>query len=135
MKRIASCVFLSVWLLQVSPGEGVDNPLVLAVWPGKVPGDYGTIGAERVRAPSEAPTKDAKWITNVTKPTITVFRPPKGKNTGAAMVICPGGGYWNRVVTEERGDPGNTPSYFRTGVLRRRLALLEDTLSPSVTQS
>jgi acetyl esterase/lipase len=24
-----------------------------------------------------------------------VFRPAEGKNIGAAMVICPGGGYWN----------------------------------------
>src|SRR3989449_956525 len=95
MKRIASWVFPVVWLFLASPGKAAEKLLVLPVWPGKVPGDYGTIGAERVRAPAEAPTKDAKWITNVTKPTITVFRPAKGKNTGAAMVICPGGGYWN----------------------------------------
>jgi len=31
----------------------------------------------------------------VTKPTITVFRPAKDRSTGAAMIICPGGGYWN----------------------------------------
>jgi acetyl esterase/lipase len=28
-------------------------------------------------------------------PTITVFRPAKEKNTGTAVVVCPGGGYWN----------------------------------------
>lgn len=94
MKRIASGLLL-FWFFQASPGRAAENQLVLPVWPDKVPGDYGTIGAERVRAPSEAPTKDAKWITNVTKPTITVFRPLKDKNTGGAMVICLGGGYWN----------------------------------------
>src|ERR1051325_5270735 len=77
---------------RVSAGE---EPLVLPVWPGAVPGDYGTIGPERVRAPSEAPTKDAKWITNVTKPTLTIFRPVKNKDSGTAILICPGGGYWN----------------------------------------
>lgn len=76
-------------------GRAADEPLVLPVWPGKTVGDFGSIGPERVRAPHEAPTKDAKWITNVTKPTVTVFRPAKDKDTGAAMVICPGGGYWN----------------------------------------
>ena len=81
--------------IQALIGSAAEKQLVLPVWPDKLPGDYGTIGAERVRAPSEAPTKDAKWITNVTKPTITVFRPKQGKNTGAAMVICPGGGCWN----------------------------------------
>jgi acetyl esterase/lipase len=95
MKRIASCLILAFCFSLGSPGMAAERPLVLPVWPGKVPGDYGTIGAERIRAPSEAPTKDAKWITNVTKPTITVFQPVKAKNTGAAMVICPGGGYWN----------------------------------------
>lgn len=32
-------------------------------------------------------------MTNVTKPTISLFRPAKEKDTGAAVVICPGGGY------------------------------------------
>ncbi|MEO8425983.1 MAG: alpha/beta hydrolase [Verrucomicrobiota bacterium] len=84
-----------VGLLLVCPVMGTEGPLVLPVWPGAVPGDSGTIGPERVRAPAEAPTKNAKWITNVTKPTITVYRPPTDKNTGAAMLVCPGGGYWN----------------------------------------
>jgi acetyl esterase/lipase len=34
-------------------------------------------------------------ITNVTKPTISIYRPVKEKDTGAAMLICPGGGYHN----------------------------------------
>ena len=83
-----------VVLLLVCQGEGADGPLVLPLWPGAVPGDYGTIGPERVRAPSEAPTKDAKWITNVKNPKLSLFRPGKEKN-GVAIVICPGGGYWN----------------------------------------
>src|SRR5881394_1970718 len=82
-------------VLLVGTVRAAEEPLVLPVWPGAVPGDYGTIGPERVRAPSEAPTKDAKWITGVTKPTLTLFRPAKEKNTGTAILICPGGGYWN----------------------------------------
>jgi acetyl esterase/lipase len=31
----------------------------------------------------------------VTKPTLTVCLPPRGNTTGTAMVICPGGGYWD----------------------------------------
>jgi acetyl esterase/lipase len=76
-------------------GVRAEEPLVLPIWPGAVPGDYGATGPERVRAASEAPTKDAKWITNVTKPSLTVFRPGKDRNVGTAIIICPGGGYWN----------------------------------------
>lgn len=36
-----------------------------------------------------------KLITNVTKPTLTIYRPASDKNTGTAMIICPGGGYWD----------------------------------------
>ncbi len=95
MEGIALLTVLVAGLSLACAALGADGPLVLAVWPGKVPGDYGTIGEEGFRPPSTAPTKDAKWLTNVTKPTITVFRPAKDKNTGAAMLICPGGGYWN----------------------------------------
>lgn len=84
-----------VGLLLLCPVQGAEEPPELPLWPGAVPGDYGKIGPERVRAPSEAPTKDAKWITGVTKPTLTVFRLDKDKNTGTAIIICPGGGYWN----------------------------------------
>jgi acetyl esterase/lipase len=87
--------YVFIGLLLVCSVKGAEEPLVLPVWPGAVPGEYGKIGPERVRAPSEAPTKDAKWITNVTKPALAIFRPPKDKNTGAAILICPGGGYWN----------------------------------------
>ncbi|QEH35561.1 Acetylxylan esterase precursor [Aquisphaera giovannonii] len=72
-----------------------DRPLVLDVWPGKVPGDHGRIGPERTRTGADAPTPDAIWITDVTRPTISVFRPDAAKDTRVAMVVCPGGGYWN----------------------------------------
>lgn len=97
LTRIGTTCWLNIFVAlllvcRVSEGE---EPLELPLWPGAVPGDYGTIGPERVRGPSEAPTENAKWITNVTKPTLTIFRPAKDKNTGTAILICPGGGYWN----------------------------------------
>ena len=89
MLRLWLAGFLLFW--RVDAGE----PIVLPVWPGPVPADAGGIGPERVRSPSEAPTRNAKWITDVTKPTLTIFRPDEDRNNGAAVIICPGGGYWN----------------------------------------
>jgi len=40
-------------------------------------------------------TEPTKLITGVTNPTITLYRPAKGKESGTAMLICPGGGYWD----------------------------------------
>ena len=76
------------------PRKPAGEPLVLDVWPGKVPQDTGVDGDEKFRMYSsplfEGPTK---LITNVTKPMLMVYLPPKEQNTGAAVVICPGGGY------------------------------------------
>jgi predicted amidohydrolase/acetyl esterase/lipase len=96
---ILACVALG-WY----PGDATRaaaGPLVLDLWPGKAAADHGQIGPERVRAAAEAPTKDAKWITNVTRPTISVFRPDAANNARVAVVICPGGGYWNLAWDKE----------------------------------
>lgn len=71
------------------------DPIVIDLWPGKTPGDIGITGEENSRIHQSPLVGPTKLITNVTKPTITVYRPPAGANTGTAMVICPGGGYGN----------------------------------------
>ena len=40
-------------------------------------------------------TEPTRMITDVTKPTLTIYRPPKGRATGTSVLICPGGGYWD----------------------------------------
>ena len=40
-------------------------------------------------------TNQTRLITAVTNPTIAVHRPPREMETGTAMLICPGGGYWD----------------------------------------
>jgi acetyl esterase/lipase len=78
-----------------------EGPKVVDLWPGPTPGDVGISGEERFRKLEvngkayEVAGKPTKWITNVTKPTLTIFRPPKEKDTGVSMIICPGGGYHN----------------------------------------
>ena len=101
MKRVLILACVAVWFNAGSAAQAADEPLVLDVWPGKAVGDHGQIGPERVRAPAEAPTKDAKWITNVTRPTISVFHPEAANRAGVAILICPGGGYWNLAWDKE----------------------------------
>src|SRR5712692_2252414 len=92
---IVTCLFLA------GPIAAAEKPLVLELWPGKPPDEIGKIGAEYVRISPKLDrkqvevTESTRMITNVTKPSISIYRPAKGKETGTAMVICPGGGYWN----------------------------------------
>lgn len=98
MRYAASYLALFVCL---APLRAADEPLVVDLWPGKVPDEPGTIGAEYVRMSPASERKQVevfeptRLVTNVTKPTISIYRPPKDKETGTAMLICPGGGYWN----------------------------------------
>ena len=77
------------------------KPPVVELWPGKVPGDIGIAAEEKyidikVNGKSyEVAGKPVKWLTNVTRPSITVCLAPKETNTGTAMIVCPGGGYHN----------------------------------------
>ena len=71
------------------------EPLVVDLWPGKAPGDVGLKGEETSRIHQSPLVGPSKLITNVSKPTLTVYRPSADKNNGTAMVICPGGGYWD----------------------------------------
>lgn len=83
------------------PVDGADNPLVVELWPGTAPDESGDIGPERFHMSPKLDrrqvevTEPTKLITAVTKPTITIHRPTKDKDTGTAMIICPGGGYWD----------------------------------------
>ena len=44
------------------------------------------------------------WATGVRWPTLTVYLPPKETATGAAVVICPGGGYGGEAMDLEGYD-------------------------------
>jgi acetyl esterase/lipase len=90
---------VSVLLALPFSGRAASAPILL--WPGEVPGEKGDIAAE-----TDQPQKPdgVTRITNVTKPTITIFPAPKDKGTGTAVIVCPGGGYnilaWNKEGTE-----------------------------------
>ena len=74
----------------------IDKPLVVELWPGKTPDETADIGAETTRMSPKLDkkqvevTEPTKMVTNVTKPTITIYRPAKEKDTGTAVLICPG---------------------------------------------
>lgn len=43
-------------------------------------------------------------ISKISKPTLTLFLPPKEKSNGTAVIICPGGGYWVNAASHEGVD-------------------------------
>jgi acetyl esterase/lipase len=87
-------VILVAGSLATATGSAAE-PLVVDVWPGKPPDDAGIKGEESSRVHPSPLVGPTKLITNVTRPTLTIYQPAPAKNTGTAMLICPGGGYWD----------------------------------------
>jgi len=73
------------------------------IWPGAAPDAQPVTGPELARTTGENSLVAGKpWLAvgNVSQPTMTVY-PPKGMNTGVAVVIFPGGGYWELAIDLE----------------------------------
>lgn len=75
------------------------EPQTINVWPGKAPDE------SRQQKPESSETKgNITRTTNIFVPTLTIHPAPKENNTGAAVIICPGGGYsilaWDLEGTE-----------------------------------
>lgn len=84
-------VLISMFLLIANSAVAIEPLVTLDVWPGDAPGEKGDIGPEGLgRATPERPVIR---LANVSKPTLAVFKPAPEKDTGAAVLVCPGGGY------------------------------------------
>ena len=86
---------------QPSPGH-----TQVPIWPAAPPNPQKVAGPEN----SETSGKDflpggkpAIGVNNVTRPTMTVYS-PTGKNTGAAVIVFPGGGYQTLAIDLEGSE-------------------------------
>lgn len=96
------CAALS--LVTTFAAEKEPSPQVIHLWQNGAPG---------FEARKDEPEQAASyWVKNVNNPSITVFLPPPEKATGAAIVICPGGGFRELGFNGE----GIAPARFMTNL-------------------
>src|SRR6188474_294603 len=84
---------LSIVLLIISGVVMGQDSIVVNLWKNGAPGFE-----KRKNDPEQA--KDW-WVRSIHNPTLTIYLPPKEIATGAAVVICPGGGHRNLVFNSE----------------------------------
>ena len=83
-----------VW--QPSPGH-----TQVPIWPGEPPDSQPVAGPETSKWWQTGPGGPGGFgVSHVTRPTMTVYS-PTGKNTGAAVVVFPGGGYEDLAIDLE----------------------------------
>lgn len=94
MKSITTLFAFATTALTLHAAE----PLTLKLWPKGAPEPAGFKSEpEKVMPPKDE--KDVKRVTNVTEPTITVYKPEKPN--GSAVIVCPGGGYRILAIEHE----------------------------------
>jgi acetyl esterase/lipase len=86
--RTTAARLLILWLLPFAAALAAEEPKTYPLWPDGAPGALGKETGDDAH-PGDVPT-------------ITVYRPDPDKATGAAVVICPGGGY-GMLATEHEG--------------------------------
>ena len=72
------------------------EPTVVELWPEGAPGETQDIGEEHdATKPDEGLVAGRRVIrlANVSRPTMTIYRPAADVDTGAAVLVLPGGGY------------------------------------------
>jgi hypothetical protein len=83
---------------QPSPGH-----TQVPIWPERVPDPQPVAGPEVAKTTGKeflVAGRPAVGVRNVSRPTMTVYS-PNGKNTGAAVVVFPGGGYQDLAIDLE----------------------------------
>src|SRR5687768_16928544 len=92
MKPIQVCLIL----VAVGGSSFAAEPTVHNLWPGKPPGESKELPPEADQTKPEDRLIAGRRIIklgNVSTPQLAVYRPAKNIDTGAAVVICPGGGH------------------------------------------
>ena len=74
---------------------------VIPLYPGTPPGSTSETYPEKEYFSSVWKTE---VVTNVTKPTLTVFKPAPGTENGTAIIVCPGGGFMALSINSEGID-------------------------------
>ena len=87
---------------QTPPWQPSPGYTQVPIWPGAVPDARPVAGPEVATTDKDflVAGRPVVGVGKVSQPTMTVYS-PKGKNTGAAVVVFPGGGYWALAIDLE----------------------------------
>ncbi len=129
-------IIFTLWVVSACGGLSAQTPswqpspghTQVPIWPGAVPDPQPVAGPE-VTTPSSGKDgliagRPVVGVFNVTRPTMAVYS-PQGNNTGAAVVVFPGGGYQGLAIDFE-GTEVCDGEYPKSGPYPESPMALED---------
>ena len=92
-------ICLSLLFAVLGVASAATEPPEVPLWPGVAPGSEGVTLEEKWVERGKGPRN--RTVTSVTRPTLTAYLPPADQATGAAVVVCAGGGYGYLAIDKE----------------------------------
>ena len=80
------------------------NNLVIPLFPNGAPGTEHWTQLEKISMSVPVNDSSIRLVRNVTQPSLTVFLPPPGINTGTSVIVCPGGALHVLAIDHEGYD-------------------------------
>ncbi len=105
MKKIIVLLFMLTAMKNI-----VQAQTVIPLYPGAIPNSKPAPDEEKTETSADGITR----ISKISKPTLTIFLPAKEIATGAAVIICPGGGYSINANSHEGTDVAK--EFVKSGV-------------------
>jgi acetyl esterase/lipase len=103
---IAFCLLSATKILHAQSWQPIAAHTQVPIWPGAAPDPQPVKGPEVMGSSGNnflVAGRPVIGVDNVTRPTMTVYA-PTGKNTGAAVVVFPGGGYQTLAIDLEGSE-------------------------------
>jgi acetyl esterase/lipase len=113
---------LGLSLLLAAAMLRAEEPLVVPLWTNGAP------GFENLRNEPELITNGR--VKNVNNPSLTIYLPPKDKANGAAVLICPGGGFSQLSFNSEGIEPARYFTNLGVAAFILKYRLPRETNSP-----
>src|SRR5690242_17767765 len=121
---------LSLMIMAITLNAFSQQRTVIHLWRGKVPGEDG---AKHVPVITPDTSKGVIRITDITDPVLTVYKPDTPNNTGAGIIVCPGGGYQilalnleGKEIAEWLNKLGYTAFVLQYRVPKKQAGALQD---------
>lgn len=89
-------VFTATWMPLSTPAHTAE-PETLQLWTDE---ELGSTAADDTEVLHDRGERNA-WVTDILRPTLTVYHADPAKHSGTSIVICPGGGYGGLAIDKE----------------------------------
>lgn len=123
MKRILITIICTMTMLYTNSAS---SQVIIPLYAGEIPNSKASTNKEK----SEMGKDGILRISNVSIPTLSIYKPDKSIDNGSAVIICPGGGYKILAASHEGVDVAKELNKWGITAFILKYRIPNDTIMP-----